>query len=272
MPPPTVLGSPRPGRGSHRPVDCVLASTQVGGRVLHAGVAEARVLLRFQSQAGQARVTSVPINVRRSRRRVRTGGRRHRGIQRRAAQVVQVIQAIEAGARDAGHRGGHHAGRHTHGGDGVGRGEHALRRQGVDVHRVEEGEALGGQGRRREALGGPVVVGVAGVHVVVGLHEPVELRPEAVLAQLGLLVALALPPLGPAILEPNPDSGFRKVGPHGDFFASGHVWVAVSLESGFQLLQLLASEVSPLPALPLLLGGVLGSHILILSLLALIFL
>lgn len=69
-----------------------------------------------------------------------------------------------------------------------------------------------------------------------------------------------------------PDSGFRKVGPHGDFFASGHVWVAVSLESGFQLLELLTSEVSPLPALPLLLRRVLCAHILILSLLALIFL
>lgn len=62
------------------------------------------MLLGFQSQAGQARVTRVPINVRWSRRRVRTGGRRHRGIQRRAAQVVQVIQAVEAGARDAGDR------------------------------------------------------------------------------------------------------------------------------------------------------------------------
>lgn len=72
-------------------------------RVLHAGVAEAGVLLCFQSQAGQARVTRVPINVRRSRRRVRAGRRWHRGIQRRAAQVVQVIQAVEAGARDAGH-------------------------------------------------------------------------------------------------------------------------------------------------------------------------
>lgn len=91
------------GRGSHRPVHGVLASTQVGCRVLHAGVAEAGVLLCFQSQAGQARVTRVPINVRRSRRRVRAGGRWHRGIQRRAAQVVQVIQAVEAGARDAGH-------------------------------------------------------------------------------------------------------------------------------------------------------------------------
>lgn len=203
MPPPTVLGSPRAGRGSHWPVDRILASTQVGGRVLHAGVAEAGVLLCFESQAGQARVTSVPINVRRSRRCVRTSGRRHRGIQRRAAQVVQVIQAIEAGARDAGHRGGHHAGRHTHGGNGVGRGEHALRRQGVDVHRVEEGEALGGQGRRREALGGPVVVGVARVHVIVRLHEPIELRPEAILAQLSLLVAFPFSPFGPAILEPN---------------------------------------------------------------------
>lgn len=55
-----------------------------------------------------------------------------------------------------------------------------------------------------------------------------------------------------------PDSGFRKVGPHGDFFASGHVRVAVSLESGLQLLQLLAGEVRALPPLLLLQRAVLG--------------
>lgn len=161
------------------------------------------MLLGFQSQAGQARVTRVPVNIRRGRRRIGAGGGGHGRVERRAAQVVEVVEAVEAGARDAGHRRGHHAGRHAHGGDGAGRGEHALRRQGVDVHRVEEGEALGGQRGGREALGRPVVVRVARVHVVVGLHEPVELRPEAVLAQLGLLVALPLSPFGPAVLEPN---------------------------------------------------------------------
>lgn len=189
--------------GSHGPVHGVLAGAQVGRGVLHAGVAEARVLLGFQSQAGQARVTCVPVNVRRGGRRVRAGGRGDRGIQRGAAQVVEVVEAVEAGARHPGHGRGHHAGGHAHGRDGVGGREHALRRQGVDVHGVEEGEALGGQGGRREALGGPVVVRVAGVHVVVGLHEAVELRPEAVLAQLRLLVAFALSPFGSAILEPD---------------------------------------------------------------------
>lgn len=82
------------------------------------------------------------------------------------------------------------------------------------------------------------------------------------------------PPCSPLRLRAGsyPDSGFRKVGPHGDFFARGHVRVAVPLESGLQFLQLLAGEVSSLPPLPLLLGRVFGAHVLILSLLALLFL
>lgn len=159
------------------------------------------MLLGFQSEAGQAGVTSVPVHVRRGRRRVgaRRGG--HPGVERRVTEVVQVIEAVEAGARHAGHRRGHHAG--SHGGDGVGRREHGLRGQGVDVHGVEEGEAFGGEGGRREALGGPVVVRVARVHVFVGLHESVELRAEAVFAELGLLVSFPFPPLGSPVLEPN---------------------------------------------------------------------
>lgn len=179
----------------------VLARAQVSRRVLHAGVSKARVLLGFQSQAGQAGVTSVPVHVRGRRRRVGTRGRGHPGVEGRVTEVVQVIEAVEAGARDAGDRGRHHAG--SHGRYRVGRREHGLRGQGVDVHGVEEGEALGGEGGRREALGGPVVVRVAGIHVVVRLHESVELRPEAVFAKLGLLVSLPFPPLGSSVFEPN---------------------------------------------------------------------
>lgn len=159
------------------------------------------MLLGFQSQAGQAGVTSVPVHVGRGRRRVgaRRGG--HPRVERRVTEVVQVIEAVEAGARHAGDRRWHHAG--SHGGYGVGRREHGLRGQRVDVHGVEEREAFGGQRGRREALGGPVVVRVAGVHVFVGLHESVELRAEAALAELGLLVPLPFPPLGSPVLEPN---------------------------------------------------------------------
>lgn len=191
------------GLCSHGPVHGVLAGAQVGRGVLHAGVAKAGVLLGFESQAGQARVTRVPINVWRRRRGVRTGRRGHCRVEGGVAQVVQVVQAVEAGAGHAGDRRGHHAGGHAHGGDGVGRGEHALGGQRVDIHGVEEGEALGGEGGGGEALGCPVVVRVPGVHVIVGLHQAIELRPEAVLAQLGLLVPLSLPPFGSAVLEPN---------------------------------------------------------------------
>lgn len=180
----------------------VLASAQVGGRILHAGVSKTRVLLGFQSQAGQTGVTSVPVHVRRGRGRVGARRRGHPGVEGRVAEVVQVVEAVEAGARHAGHRRRHHAG--SHGGYGVGRRrEHSLRGQGVDVHGVEEGEAFGGQGGRREALGGPVVVRVARVHVLVGLHESIELRTEAVFAKLGLLVPFPFPPLGSPVLEPN---------------------------------------------------------------------
>lgn len=90
---------------------------------------------------------------------------------------------------------------HGHGGDGVGRREHGLRGEGA--HGVEEGEVLGGERRRGEAFVGPVVVGVSRVHVVVRLHEAAKLRQVAVLAQVHLLVALPLPPLGPAVFEPH---------------------------------------------------------------------
>lgn len=46
-----------------------------------------------------------------------------------------------------------------------------------------------------------------------------------------------------------PDSGLCEVGPHRDLLSGAHVRIPVPLESGFQLLQLLAGEVSPLPSL-----------------------
>lgn len=54
----------------------------------------------------------------------------------------------------------------------------------------------------------------------------------------------------------HPDSGLRKVGPHGYLLPCAHVRIAIPLESGLQLLQLLAGEVSPLPPLSLLFGRV----------------
>lgn len=50
-----------------------------------------------------------------------------------------------------------------------------------------------------------------------------------------------------------PDSGLGQVCPHGYFFSGAHVRVPVPLESGLQLLQLLAGKMSPLPPLLLLL-------------------
>lgn len=49
-----------------------------------------------------------------------------------------------------------------------------------------------------------------------------------------------------------PDSGLGEVCPHGYFFSGAHIRVTVPLESSFQLLQLLAGEMSPLPPLLLL--------------------
>lgn len=83
---------------SHGSVHRVLASAQVGSGVLHAGIAKTGVLLGFKSQTRQARVTCVPINIRRCWRSIRTGWRWHCRIQGGIAQVVQVIQAVEAGA------------------------------------------------------------------------------------------------------------------------------------------------------------------------------
>lgn len=53
-----------------------------------------------------------------------------------------------------------------------------------------------------------------------------------------------------------PHSGLRQVGPYSDLLPCAHVRVAVPLESGLQLLELLAGEVSPLPPLLLLFGVV----------------
>lgn len=62
--------------------------------------------------------------------------------------------------------------------------------------------------------------------------------------------------LGPSGLGTHPDPGLCEVGPHGDLLPRAHVRVAIPLESGLELLQLLAGEVGPLPPLPLLLRGV----------------
>lgn len=160
------------------------------------------MLLGFESEGGQAGVASVPVNaVRRAGRPVRTRGRRHGRVDPRCADPVQVADVVETRGGHARHGRVAHPGGHGHGGDGVGRREHGLRGEGA--HGVEEGEVLGGQRRRGEALVGPVVVGVRRVHVVVGLHEAAELRQVAVLAQVHLLVPLPLPPLGPAVFEPH---------------------------------------------------------------------
>lgn len=55
----------------------------------------------------------------------------------------------------------------------------------------------------------------------------------------------------------HPHARLREVGPHRDLLPHAHVGVAVPLERGFQLLQLLACEVRALPPLLFLLGRVL---------------
>lgn len=57
----------------------------------------------------------------------------------------------------------------------------------------------------------------------------------------------------------HPDPCLREVGPHCDLLPGAHVGVAVPLERGLQLLELLAGEVSPLPPLLLLQRAVLGA-------------
>lgn len=60
-----------------------------------------------------------------------------------------------------------------------------------------------------------------------------------------------------AQVGPYPHAGLSEVGPHGDLFARAHVGVAIPLEGGLQLLQLLAGEVRALPPLLLLQGAIL---------------
>ena len=71
-------------------------------------------------------------------------------------------------------------------------------------------------------------------------------------------------------LQSYPDACLRQVGPDGDLLPGAHVRVAVSLESGFQLLELLAGEVRPLPPLLLLERAVLGVGVVRLVLLGLL--
>lgn len=54
-----------------------------------------------------------------------------------------------------------------------------------------------------------------------------------------------------------PHAGLSEIGPHGDLFARAHVGVAIPLEGGLQLLQLLTGEVRALPPLLLLQRSVL---------------
>ena len=71
-------------------------------------------------------------------------------------------------------------------------------------------------------------------------------------------------------VEPYPDPGLGEVGPHGDLLPGAHVRVAVPLEGGLQLLQLLAGEVGPLPPLLLLQGAVLRTGLIQLVLVGLL--
>lgn len=180
----------------------VLTGVQAGSGALQPAVSERRVLFGFESESSQAGVASVPVNaVGRAGRPVRTRRGRHGRVDPGRADPVQVADVVEPRGGHARHGGGAHPGSHGHGGDGVGRGEHGLRREGA--HGVEECEVLGGERGRGQALVGPVVVGVGRVHVVVRLHEAAELGQVAVFAQVHLLVALPLPPLGPAVFKPH---------------------------------------------------------------------
>lgn len=62
-----------------------------------------------------------------------------------------------------------------------------------------------------QALGGPVVVGIARVEFFVRApRQTSKLRSEGPFAELCLLMALLLPPLGSAVLEPNLEREKRK--------------------------------------------------------------
>lgn len=113
---------------SYWPVHGVLAGAQVRHRVLHRRVREVGVLLGLEPQAGQAGVAGVSVHVGAGRGGVGAGGRRHRyRVERRGAiEVVEVAQVVEAAGGNSGHRRGHHARGHVHGGDGAGGGEHGL--------------------------------------------------------------------------------------------------------------------------------------------------
>lgn len=103
----------------------------------------------------------------------------------------------------------------------------------------------------------------------------VPLIPSLVWGQLGGLYDSQLPPhkLGPGKvggLQSYPDSCLRQVGPDCNLLPGAHVWVTVSLESGFQLLELLTGEVRPLPPLLLLEGAVFRVGVVCLVLLGLL--
>ena len=60
-------------------------------------------------------------------------------------------------------------------------------------------------------------------------------------------------------MHTHPDPCLSEVGPHCNLLSGAHVRVAVSLEGGLQLLELLAGEVSPLSSLLLLQRAVLST-------------
>lgn len=184
------------------PSAVVLTGVQAAPGALQPAVSERRVLFGFESERGQAGVASVPVNaVRRTGRPIRASRGRHGRVDPRRADPVQVTDVVETRGGHPRHGGGTHPGSHGHGGDGVRRREHGLRRE--RAHGVEECEVLGGQRGRGQALVGPVVVGVGRVHVVVRLHETAELGQVAVFAQVHLLVPLPLSPLSPAVFKPH---------------------------------------------------------------------
>jgi len=105
-----------------------------------------------------------------------------------------------------------------------------------------------------------VTTGVERVCVERTLHQAVKSsrrsrrssREGAGLSEIaGDEVAFPLAPFRPSVFEPDPDSWFSEVCPHGHFFANAHVRIPVSGEESFQLLQLLRGEVGPLSPLPL---------------------
>lgn len=109
------------------PSAVVLTGVQARAGTLQAAVSKSWMLFGFESEGGQAGVTSVPVNtVRRAGRPIRTRWRRHGRVDAGCADPVQVTDVVETRGGHAGHGGVAHPGGHGHGGDGIGRREHGL--------------------------------------------------------------------------------------------------------------------------------------------------